>query len=244
VGVGASITNTDLHEGQTIMSGVNSPSDVSALEAVQLAADTGRGQFFIAANGVPTFHDRYYRRFDQATPTATFDQTDYVTLNLYGKDERFVYNQILVAPSNSGDPFLAEDQDSIGVYGRRTLSATIYPADPNEAFDHAHYLLGLYKEPQDRIASIEWEILEGVTPVDIVLGAEIGNRYTITAPLAGDDLSVDVYLERITHTISGMFPEQRWFVTWEVSPAAEEGALWLLGDVGFSELGETTVLSY
>lgn len=244
VGIGAAITNTDLHEGQTTISGVNSPSDVSALEAVQLAADTERGQFFIAANGVPTFHDRHYRRFDQATPTAAIDQTDYVTLNLYGKDERFVFNQIFVSPSATADPFVVEDQTSIDEYGRRSYETTIYPADANEGLDHAHYLLGLYKQPQDRVASIEWEILEGITPIDIVLGAEIGNRYTITAPLAGDDLSVDVYLERITHTISGMEPTMQWFVTWEVSPATEEGALWLLGDAGFSELGETTVLSY
>lgn len=241
VGVGTEITEVDLDEGQTIISGPNSPTDVSALEAIQIAADTEFGQFFIGKDGVPVFHDRYHRTVDQASPLATLDQTDYETITLLGKDELRIYNDIRVDTSDVSDPFIAVDPVSKAEYGRRTLPVTIYPDDQNEGADIATLLLSRLKDPKDEVDEIPFRFYEGVTDFDKLLSGEIGNRYNIEVPLEGDDLDIDVFVERISHTIdlSGI-----WRMVWGVSVADEAQSFWLLGVAGFGELDQTTVLGF
>lgn len=234
---GAPYTLLDLEEGQTIISAVT-PDAGSLLEAIQTAADTERGNLFMTGDGYLRFHDRHFRLFDQATPITTFDQTDWLTIDP-DVDDELIANDISVKPSDAADPFTATDQTSINTNGPRPLPKTIYPDDPNEAYDHAHYLLGLYANPQLRVDRLPFEILPTV-PISLILDAELGNRYNLTAPLSGDDLDIDVYLEGISHTIH---LEKRWTVDWQASPATSQ-AFWLLGVAGFSELGVTTKVGY
>ena len=239
--VGIAITDYDLDPGATIMNGPNSPTDVSALEAIQIAADTDLGQFFIAADGKPTFHDRHYRLIDQATPIATLDQTDYETIDLLGRDDVKVMNDVRVYPSDASDPFIATDDESRGEFGRRTYELTIYPNDQNEAYDFAHYLLERFRQPVDDVQLIPFRLYEEVSDFPVLLGAEIGDRYTIQAPLTGDDLNLDVFVEKVSHSIT--LPAV-WRMAWGVSPAGEAESFWILGVAGSSELGETTVLGF
>ena len=240
VGVGIALTDFDLDAGQTVISGPNSPTEVTALEAIQIAADTEFGSFFIAADGTPTFQDRHHRLVDMATPIATLDETDYETLHLLGKDDLKVANDVRVAPSDTAEPFIVRDATSQNTYGRRTLELTVYPDDANDAYDVATWLLSLFKEPKDDIASIPFRMYEEVTDFATLLAAELGDRYSVTAPLEGDDLDLDVYLERISHNIDLV----SWTMDWGVTPAGEAETFWLLGVAGFSELGETTVLGF
>jgi hypothetical protein len=201
-----------------------------------LAADTEVGLFFIAANGVPTFQNRYYRL--NATPVATLDEDDYETPET-SLDDELVFNEAQVS-AGADAPFIVTDADSIAEFGPRTISKTIYPADSNEAYDHANYLLGLYANPSLRLGRLAFRVTQ-VAPIAVLLGAELSDLYTVDMPLAGDDLSLDVFLEQITHTID---LSKRWMVEWQMSPAAAEEQFWLLGVAGFSELGDTTVLGF
>jgi hypothetical protein len=233
-------TLTDLEEGQTTMSGINSPDPANVLEAIQTAADTEFGLFFMAGDGTATFQDRHYRLLDQTTPVATLDGTEYM-MTAPETDDELIANDIRVTTSDGALPFIAQDETSIDSYGQRTLDKSIYPADENEGYDLAHYLLQLRKEPTTRFDRIFFRLGADAGLWDTILSAEISDRYTIQTPLAGDDLDVDVYLESVTHTISAS--AQTWDVDWSVSPAATE-TFWLLGVTGFSELDETTRLGY
>lgn len=234
--LGAPVTTFDLDPGQTVMSGVNSPTDVTALEAIQQAVDTERGWFYIAADGTPTFRNRHYRTLDQITPLATVDESDYDFVQA-GVDEELLANDVIVGTPDV--TFQARDDTSVDEFGRRTITFTIYPEDQNEGYDFAFYLLGQHANPETRISSLDFRIVE-VSPIDTLLGAELGNRYNIEVPLAGDDLDLDVYLEKVSHDIS---LEKQWTTSWQLSPASSD-QFWLLGVAGFSELGVTTRLGY
>lgn len=234
--LGAPITTVDLETGLTVMSGINSPTDVTALEAIQQATDTERGWFYIAADGSPTFRNRHYRTLQQTTPIATVDESDYDFVQA-GVDEELLANDIQVGTPDV--TFQARDDASIDEFGRRTLEFTIYPEDQNEGYDYAFYLLSQFANPETRISSLDFKVVE-VSPLDTLLAAELGNRYNIEVPLSGDDLDLDTYLEKITHDIS---LDKQWTTQWQLSPASSD-QFWLMGVAGFSEVGETTVFGY
>lgn len=237
---------SDLEEGQTNMSGINSPEPSSILEGIQTAADTEFGQFFIAADGTPTFHDRHFRLIENAASISTFDGTEYIVA-LPSTDDQLIANDVRITTSDGADPFIATDgprtdpATSQGMYGPRTLDRTIYPDDQNEGYDFAHYLLSLYKDPSTRIPAISFRLGDDSNLWAVILAGELGDKYTIQLPLEGDDLDQDVYLEAITHSISSQ--TKVWDVTWQLSPATDQ-TFWALGVAGLSELGETTVLAY
>lgn len=236
-------TLTDLEEGQTEISGPNSPLNTTVLEGIQIAADTEFGQFFMAPNGDARFHDRHYRLIEQSTPIASFDASKYRVLEPETDDE-LVANDIRVATSESGMPFIATDgpasdpATSQGRYGHRTLERTIYPDNELEGYDFAHYLKGLYAEPSTRVPKIFFRLGKDTTLWATVLAAEIGNRYNVILPLEGDDLDQDVYLEAINMTINAQTLE--WDVDWQLSPAAAQQFFqW-----GVSEWGIDTKWAY
>lgn len=234
---GVPFTDYDLDLGASNMSADDiNPS--SLLDALQSVVDTERGLAFMTGAGVYRFQNRYYRLTQQSTPIATLDEDVYTTPTI-GNDDDLLANDISVTPGD-GAPRIARDETSIGENGRGSLDVTIYPADDNEALDHAYYLLGLYSEPLQRLEALDFE-LDETKPLDIILGAELSNRYNVEVPLAGDDLDVDVYLERIEHTID---LQHHWSVSWQLSHAGPDSAFWLLGVPGFSELGTTTKLGF
>ena len=244
-GIGGVTPDLDLDVGASEISGPNSPVEVTALEAVQVAADTERGNLFMTGAGAVRFQSRYYRLFEQDTPIATFTASHYGT-PLIGHDADLLANDVQVSTSDDTLPFRVEDATSIAENGRATLDLTIYPADENEGFDAAHFLVDRYKDTRIRLQSLSWNYGELAvafpTQFALVLAAELSDRYNIEIPLAGDDLDVDVFLEHISETIT---LEKRWEASWELSMATgQEGPFWLLGVAGSSELGVTTWLGY
>ncbi|HEY6565430.1 MAG TPA: hypothetical protein VIY86_13090, partial [Pirellulaceae bacterium] len=238
----AGVTTHDLEVGQSTMAATDPTGSV--LDEIFKAVDTESGQFFITGDGTARFHDRHYRLLSQTVPIDTFDGGSGSDLTYYeiepSYDDSQLWTQVQVTPS-SGDPFTATaDATVLSAYGTRTLPLTTYPADANEAADQANHLLGVYSEPSTRIDRIVFRLGKHADLWPIILGAEIGNRYTIGKTLAGDDLAQDVYLEAISHRISAT---KEWEVEWQLSPAVSQ-EFWLLGEAGFSELGETTTLGF
>ena len=239
--LGGVVPSQDLDVGATVMTGL-SPTDTSALDAIQTAVETERGLGFMTGNGAFRFQNRYYRLLEQDTPVTTFNQTHYDT-PVIGHDDDLLFNSIEVFASNVELPAVVEDQTSIDNNGRTTLSVNIYPLDPNEATDAGAYILSRYSETFLRLQTLSFTLEEADTAATIgfLLGAELSNRYNVEVPLAGDDLDVDVFLERIHHTID---LRHVWTVEWQLSAATAEASFWELGVAGKSELGVTTVLAY
>jgi hypothetical protein len=236
-------TLQDLGTGLAEISGLDTPTEGSVMEQIRHAETTEPGVFFIAGDGTATFHNRTHRAVNHSTPTAIFDGTgdNDLTYHLLATavDLWLLNNEIVVTPGT--DPaWTATDPDSIALYGRQTLSKTIYPTDPDDARGHANHLLGRFSDPHTRIDRLEIRMGKQAELWPIILGAEIGNRYTLKKLLAGDDIETDVYLESIAHHISA---DKTWKVELVLSPADDE-RLWILGKTGASELGATTYLGY
>lgn len=236
--LGAPITVYDLETGVSLMDGPSSPTGTTALESIQQAADTERGWFFIAADGTPTFHNRHYRLLEQATPIATIDETDYEAIEA-GVDDELIFNDVAVSAATEALPFRATDQESIDLFGLRPFDLTIYPDNEDEAYDAAHYIVQQYADDVTRISFLGFEIVE-TSDIALLLGAEIGDRYNVEAPMNGDDLDLDCYVEKITFDID---LSKRFYTTWQLS-AASSDQFWLMGVPGFSEVGVTTHFGY
>lgn len=233
-----------LEEGQTTMEATD--PQVGYLDEIGRAVDTELGVFFMDGAGNATFHDRHFRLIEQSAATAIFGpdsgsgEIPYHDLTPSYDDDN-VRNKISITPNvDTTETAVATDDDSIDTYGVRSFRRTTYPASVDEANDMALHLLGTYAEPHIRVGSIEMRLGDDTTLWPIALGGEIGNRYTIKKTMAGDDLDLDVYLERIEHEISR---DKTWQVRWELSPAGS-GDFWVLGDAELSLLGETTRLAF
>lgn len=229
----------NLETGQTTMDGPNSPTDQTVLEAILTATDTENGVFFIAGDGAATFHDRHYRSQDQASVVASLDQDDYTDV-VIGVDDELVYNDVRVKPDDSSEPAVTENSDSIEAHGRRTLNKTIYPADPNEALDASAWLAYKYGLPETRIEQLRFR-LDGSALTATLLDGEISNKYGVSVPLTGDDLATEVFLERVSHSISAS--TRVWDIAWQLSPADTQ-TMFILDDDNVGELDGPGVLAY
>ena len=231
------VSGSDLQTGRSTMAARSGAG--TALTEIELAADTESGQFFIAGDGAPTFHDRHFRAVTNGTPIDTFD-SDLPFTDIGGSlDDDLIFNEVRVSPVAGVST--ATDATSQSTFGIRTLSLKISPLDDGDAVDHAEWLLSRHKDPEFRVEQLDIVLRDTPTALwPIILGAELGDRYTVTQVRAGDDLSTDVYLERMRHTL---LPGQQWAVTWQLSPAEAE-SMWILEDAVLGLLGTTTVVGF
>lgn len=213
----------------------------ATLSEIQTTVATESGLFYIDGEGIPTFEGRHYRILDEPTPRATFGPNDlpYQSLVL-SFDDSELDNLIRVTPGDGEPTAVAVNASSVDRYGTRVREVTVYPEDRNEGLQLAAWLLALRADPATRVRSIDFKL--GATPAlwDVVLGAELSNRYQVSKAMAGDDFTQDVFIEAIQMTVSS---SKEWSVSWQLSPTNTQ-TFWVLGEVGFSELGETTRLGY
>lgn len=238
--IDAGFGNYDLEAGQSTLA-VRDPSDSTVLTEINVATDTEFGAFFMGADGRAKFHDRHYRLLTQAIPIEAFGPSDLPYTDVVITRDASNLRTEATVRVDGGSTWVRQDEDSIDLYGRLSYSKTIYTTNDDEGGDHADWIIRLYSDPVTRIEYMEIALGKAdATLWTTVLGAELGNRYTITKTLPGDDFSRDVYLESIRHSISG---EGEWTVRWRLSPA-ETQDFWVLGDAQLSLLGETTYLGY
>jgi len=141
-----------------------------------------------------------------------------------------------------------KDQTSIDAYGKRSKEIDAhFKANPNDITAYADWLLLRYKDPVptpvgvNLVARTNW-------PDDIIriqcLSRKISDRITLASTrLAFDkDFFINKVIQDYLFLEGGVVHETEWFV--ESAEGSAEGAFWLLGVVGFSELGSTTILGF
>lgn len=241
----AGIPATSIDTGKSTMSAFTG-SPTSYLTAMLQAVDTEFGHLYVASDGTLTFKDRHFRIEDQTTSTATVgDSGDFSYHHAaYGIYSATLYNEIRVTPSG-GQPVVTTDDTSAALYGTRTKSVTIYPADTGTADtgtadNHGRFIVAQTASPDIRVAQVKFRLGNDDTALPTILNAELGDRYTVVQALEGDDLNTDVFLEQVTYKIA----PKDWVVTWDLSPAAPQTAFWVLDSASRSQLGSTTTLSY
>ena len=97
-----------------------------------------------------------------------------------------------------------------------------------------------YKDPKMRVRSIE--IRPDNTPSDLypkILDYDLSTR--ITVKLSAASVDSEYHIEGIHHRFNAN--ERLWITTWQLSDA-DMTQYWMIGDAGYSEIGEKTTVGY
>lgn len=196
----------------------------TALEQIQLMADTDLGAVFTDTYGDIVFHAASHRYAVRAPKVVFGERTDLGEIP-YGQDvrvdydERLIYNDIAVTQGSATDgPTTvgrAMDQTSVDSYFKRTLNKTFPIASGRELQDTANELLARYQEPHARIEPLTVNPAANPSLFAVALGVEIGdyvrfNRRPPYAPM----ITVEGYVEKITQTTG----RNLWTTTFLLTP--------------------------
>lgn len=158
---------------------------------------------------------------------------------------------VLVYGTLYGEEVMAiteEDTTSQDNYGYRSLDIDLpFKSNPNDVISYAQYLKRKYKDAIPRAASVKLAHRTNWPDTTIktqCLTREIGDRITVASSRLGFDR--DFYINKVVHDYAfnegGFIAETTWLV--ERAAGTVEEVFWILGEAGFSELGETTVLGF
>ena len=139
------------------------------------------------------------------------------------------------------EPTISEvfDQTSIDSYGDDVLRLSMeYQDSALIANDAANALLSNWKDPRNILESVEFQANGSAGLMTQALQREPGDKVTITETVTAIDS--DYFINGVELTIS---PPTAIKCKWTLTPAGAAN-FWILGTVGSSELGTTTVLGY
>lgn len=176
----------------------------NALQYLQLVATTEQGRLFAAADGTLTFRNRQAALNKPAGATFADDGTGigFTAAEIeVGSD--LLYNRTVVTRSG-GTAQIADDATSQTAYGVRALSVETLHANNTDAKDLATHLLGLYGDPEVRVAAVTIAVHSlDSTDRDLVLGLELGDVVGVVwTPLGiGDQIDRTHIIEGIEHEI-------------------------------------------
>ena len=241
--IGFPAADRDLDAGKSQMQATGALSDEPAMEHLFVVQQSELGIIYQAGDGDLQFEDRHHRLLNHTTSLATFGD-DVGEEHYHGLDPRnddeFIKNDIRIT-REGGSQQSASDATSQTKFGPSTLSRTgLLMTTDAEAADQANYLLKSHKDEQLRPKTLRINAVRN--PASLwakVLGYEISDRITLRRNEAFIDQ--DFHIEGITHDIDLQLGT--WSTYWELS-AADNEQYWILGTVGFSELGTTTYLAY
>ena len=134
---------------------------------------------------------------------------------------------------------LALDSTSKLAYGDRPLNMSLlYQDSALEGQDFADVTLSLWKDPRNLVKSVGFWANQDATRLVDALEIEPGDRVSLSESLSAIDDEFFVNgVEFVIH------PAKTIFCKWFPAPASD-ASFWLLGEVGFSEIGETTTLGF
>lgn len=238
----------DVDTGQSLIQKYEASQRI-ILNALRETAEVEMGVFFIDPSGNAVFHSRERR----ITPALayTFGETSglpYETV-LPSYDESDIWNDVAITPWNLGIRS-AEDATSQAEYGWRRLDKLdIRVVSELVAQDMADGLLARHKDPELRVErlTLEGDLFsgDGSDPdvMEAILELGIGDLVRVISQPAGGgtQLSVDVFIEHVSHRIEA----DSWRTTYQLSPQFDDqSGGWLIGVVGASNVGVSTVLSW
>jgi hypothetical protein len=215
--------------GTTMMPAVAATS--SALAAIQLAADSEFGQFYVAANGYATLRSRAALVTDtrstisQATFGDQGSELRYSDIQPLPTDKSSIINIVDMVYNDANATVRASDRASFGRYGPRTLTQPLQvrTADSGVAANIANVLVDLYKTAIDRFATIT--VRPGRDPTNLwpqVLGRQIGDRITVKrTPLTGTRISKDCFVVGIAHDVKASTTLNDWTTTFTLMDASQ-----------------------
>ena len=260
-------SSRDIATGVSMMSASPDLAGQNILEHLLLIAEAENGQLFVSESGVITFRDRHWALQNERTDRAVLSDASYTGTaatayglgtfgsSLYGgggalpyvlsgpvhHDEALISNVVRVTP-NSGNTQTTSDQPSIDAHFERVLEKQWPLASDIDAKGASEWMLYNLKDAKLRIPSVTLNGAASPTTMwPVLLAMEIGQRYGFSySPRGGGTpITRSVIVEGISHSAD---PSSH-TVTVQFSPA-DTTTYWRLGTTGYSEMGETTRLSY
>lgn len=231
---------TDIDTGLSTMGVSDLTAGTSTLIACQNVTATESGNFWAVGTGQPTFTGRDARylqtasvyTFGEDTAGGEYPYQDGIGFDL---DPTFLYNDVTVSQSG-GITARAIDAASKLRYFPNSYSLTVNCEDPNEAIDHATYILNQHSQPRQRVASITLDPASYPTLWPVALGLEIGTRVTVKRRATGGSLvmSGDYFIEAVGHDVD--MDGGTWFTTVLMSPV-DLAQVGILGDTTYGRIG-------
>lgn len=234
----------DLDAGQTTVIASGALTEENALTHARLVSQSELGILYQAGDGDVQFEDRHHRlKSPHETSQATFGD-DAGEMKYSGLvpiyDDSYIFNDVRVTRSG-GSQQSATDATSQTTYGVRCYSLDgLLMAGDTEAASMANYLLKRFKDASLRPQGVL--VLPARDEANLypkILGYDISTRITLRLNQAS--LDSPFFIEGIHHKYAAK--DGAWSTTWQLSEAGAQ-AYWLLNTVGFSEINETTWLSY
>jgi hypothetical protein len=220
--------------------------DANVLAHIQDMAASESGQFFIATDGVATFHDRFHVTLLDETNDVWGDDLSekrYASVTP-SYDDQTIWNRVVVTAPSLADQ-IAEDLTSQGQFGGpvgtrpRTLPVSTLLTTTGDMLDRAEFLVSKYANPEQRIAALAIDngSLDD-TQWPRILNKDIHDRILVRKRPAGDEISQPSFIEGIQIDNDA----GHWRITWNLSSTALQQGQWQLEVAGKSELGTTTSL--
>lgn len=226
--------------GLTTM-GVQPLGGKTVAAALQDVADTERGLVFVNQSGVTVFHSRGHRY--NTTPSFTLLASDVSPSLEFTTDDQYLINDATVSRYGGGTKRVV-NTDSVAQYDTYDVSLSLYSNDDVFTAALAQYLVNTYGDPGTRSSAVEVDLYtkNATAPTSSMLGATIGNRFTISAlpdASSSPDTTIDMFIEGM----SGSINTQQWIWRANASPAPVS-AVWQLDSATYSQLDANTVLAF
>lgn len=214
------------------------PADLdprNALAYMKKTANAEQGQLFcdMANSGKVTYLDRDERLTATRSTTVQYVFSDedtsgvvhYETIDLK-RDGRDVINSVTV--TWSGGETTVIDQDSIDLYGLKSLPVSTEVGTLTEAENLGRWIIGRYAAPVARCKSLDLHCTGNPAAFEAALDSRINDRATVRKHPGGvgDPIELDVIVEGIEHVIdSGV---NTWTTTLRTSQA--DAGPWFVWD--------------
>lgn len=224
-----------------------------ALEYLQKAAETEFGAIFEAASGHVTFVDRdsLFTGTRHSEVQVTFGDSEpevgYVGLADPVLDDTQILNDASVARDRSAVRHV-EDTASITEHYRQKFTATDLLHDSDlVSQNYAEFIVANFGEPSERIESVTIDVdsLDVAELGPAVFDRELLDQVRLVRRPPGSLIQKvqDSLILSVEHRSTAS--PRRWQVTYQLTPRGDLiDQFWLLGVVGRSELGQTTVLGF
>src|SRR6266542_3277479 len=216
---------------------------LGATAALQDVVTAENGNLLVAGDGTVTFKQRSTRYNTTAVATLGELETPYLGDLAVGFDPTFTYERVEVTRPG-GVTVAAFDLAGQKRYGPRTLTETPQILLDLEATDRANYQLAQYKDPKVRLPQVTLDPASNPGLWPVVLGTKIGDRLTVKRrPFGAPLITLDVFVEAISHDVDFRVGQTHWRTTYLLSPAVSSN-FWLAGDATYSIAGVSTVPGY
>ena len=198
--------NRSIDTGVSVLQGDNVSWSSSVLNYLQLVTRSDLGRFYASRTGVVTFRDRLDPLNVGASVTFADDGTGVPFQGIaveYGSE--LLYNRVGIDREN-GTLQTVSDAASQALYGASSLSERGLLLDSDaQSLAMANYLLGIYAEPELRVAElvVELSLLTGTQQAE-VLGIDIASVISVTWTPNGvaPAMSRSCIVEGIAHDIT------------------------------------------